>query len=47
MTDTAERLEYTSAVINGTVGLSKESTKQGASKLIDLLEHDCSLREAG
>ena len=47
ITDRAERLEYTSAVVNLTVGSSKELTKAEASKLIDLLEQDCSMREAG
>ena len=47
VTERAERLAYTSAAVNRDVGSSKELTKQEASKLIDLLEHDCSLREAG
>ena len=47
VTDRAERLAYTSAAVNRDVSSSKELTKQEASKLIDLLEHDCSLREAG
>ena len=47
ITDRDKRLEYTSAVVGRTVGSSKELTKREASKLIDLLEHDCELREAG
>ncbi len=47
MTERAERLAYTSTVVARDVGSSKELTKQEASKLIDLLEHDCSMREAG
>ncbi len=43
----AERLAYTSAAVNRDVGSSKELTKQEASKLIDLLEHDCSTEMAG
>lgn len=47
VTERAERLAYTSTVVARDVGSSKELTKQEASKLIDLLEHDCSMREAG
>ena len=42
-----ERLEYTSAGVGRTVGSSKELTRAEASKLSDLLEHDCEIREAG
>lgn len=47
ITDRDKRLEYTSAAVIRSVGSSKELTKQEASTLIDLLEHDCSTREAG
>ena len=47
ITDRVKRLEYTSAAVDRTVGSSKELTKAEASKLIDLLEQDCSMREAG
>ena len=46
ITDRDKRLEYTSAVVARTVGSSKELTKREASKLIDLLEHDCGQQEA-
>ncbi len=45
--DRDERLAYVSAAVNRAVGSSKELTRQEASTLIDRLEHDCELREAG
>lgn len=47
VTDRDERLAYTSACVNREVESSKALTKREASKLIDLLEHDCAQREAG
>ena len=41
ITERAERLEYTSAVVVRTDAPSKHLTKQGASTLVDLLEQDC------
>ena len=46
VTERDKRLEYTSAVVNRQVESSKALTRREASKLIDLLEHDCELRAA-
>jgi hypothetical protein len=45
VTDRDKRLEYTSAAVGRVVDSSKALTRREASKLIDLLEHDCELRE--